>query len=102
MILEEIFIFDFFPYKLNPLNKKKTEPNVMDFFFREKGSKKKNHSKMDNQVVNLFGIDQGKRFVFCCGPQIDLWTELRAEKWSKKHVFWGLDPALDPKFRRRK
>ena len=57
---------------------------------------------MDNQVVKMLGIDQGKRFVFCSGPQIDLWTELRAEKWSKNTFFWGLDPGLDPKFRREK
>ena len=50
------FFFDFFPYKQTPLNQKKTEPNVMEFFLRENGSKK-NLSKIDNQVANLFGID---------------------------------------------
>ena len=44
---------------------------------------------MDNQVVKMLGIDQGKRFVFCCGLQIDLWTELRAKKWSK-NTFFGV------------
>ena len=33
--------FDFFPYKQTPLNQKKTEPNVMEFFLRENGSEKK-------------------------------------------------------------
>ena len=66
----------------------------MDFFLS-----KKNLSKMVNQVVKMLGINQGKRFVFCSGPQIDLWTELRAEKWSKNTFlgvwtrFWTLNFA---------
>ena len=46
---------------------------------------------MGNQVVKMLGIDQGTIFVFCCGPQIDLWTELRAKKWSKNTFlgFWA-------------
>ena len=47
---------------------------------------------MDNQVVKMLAIDQGKRFVFCCGLQIDLWTELSVKKWSKKHVLGGSGP----------
>ena len=46
--------FDFFPYKQTPLNNKKTEPNVMDFFPRKRVEK--NLFKIGNQVVNLFGI----------------------------------------------
>ena len=53
---------------------------------------------MDNQVVRMLGIDQGKRFVFCCGLQIDLWTELRAKKLSKNTFFWGLDRQIGYKF----
>ena len=49
---------------------------------------------MDNQIVKMLGIDQGTIFVFCCGPQIDLWMELRVKKWSKNRVFWGLDPKI--------
>ena len=53
----------------------------MDFLWAEKVEKNENISKIDNQVANLFGIDQGTIFVFTSGPQIDLWTELKAEKW---------------------
>ena len=60
----------------------------MKFFLRENGSKK-NLSKMGNQVVKMLGIDQGTIFVFCCGLQIDLWTELRVKKWSK-NTFFGV------------
>ena len=53
---------------------------------------------MDNQIFKMLGIDQGTRFVFCCGQQIDLWTELRVKKWSKNTFLGGLDPVLGPKF----
>ena len=47
---------------------------------------------MDNQIVKMLGIDQGTRFVFCCGLQIDLWTELRVKKMVKNHVLGGSGP----------
>ena len=49
-------------------------------------------------VVEMLGTDQGTIFVFCCGPQIDLWTELRVKKMVKNTFLGGLDPVLDPKF----
>ena len=73
--------FRFFPYKFNPLNQKKTRIQRYVFFSRKKG--RKSLSEIDNQVVNLFGIDWGRIFVFTSGLQIDLWTELRVKKWSK-------------------
>ena len=60
----------------------------MNFFSAEKVEKIK-IGQNGHKVVKMLGIDQGKRFVFCCGLQIDLWTELRAKKWSKKEGFWG-------------
>ena len=53
---------------------------------------------MDNQIVKMLGIDQGTRFVFCCGHQIDLWTKLSVKKSGQKTHFLGLDSVLGPKF----
>ena len=67
----------------------------MKFFLgQKKVGKIKIGQKMDNQVVKMLGIDQGTIFVFFCGPQIDLWTELRVEKWSKPAFFGGLYPKI--------
>ena len=51
-------------------------------FFGWKGRKK------------MLGIDQGTRFVFCCGLQIDLWTELRVKSGQKTTFLGGLGGGL--------
>ena len=51
---------------------------------------------MDNQVVNLFGIDQGKRFVFCSGPQIDpliLWKTGGTDPGNFSAIFLQIIPG---------
>ena len=55
---------------------------------------------MGNQVVKMLGIESGTIFVFTSRPLdgIDLWTELRAKKWSKNTFLGGLDPKIRSKF----
>ena len=69
----------------------------MDFFPGKKGRKK---SLQNGQPSSQNARNRsGDNFVFCCGPQIDLWTELSVKKWSKNTFlgvwtrFWTLNFA---------
>ena len=81
--------------------KKKTKPNVMDFFFREKGSEKKsleNGQPGSQSVRNR----SGKKICLLLWASNRPLDGVKGRKVVKNTFFGGLDPVLDPKFRREK